>query len=463
VSNAKSLRFFENAAIAGYAVLTALTAWRHEPWSDEANSWLLARDASLVDLWTHLMHYEGTPAIWHTLLYILIHLGMPYWALNLFTGSLGCLAAWTLIRKAPFAAPIRLALPFTFYLFYQYSVVARSYCLLPLLLIACASLYRRADEKPVAFTAMLALMAGVSVHGMILSGAIWASWQWEQWQAKQSTGKQQAVLGIGYALVVLALVWSAWPARDVFFAAERDYSLENVVTTAGDTLANAFTGEWISSLIVVAAGVPLLWRGRGLTMFVMAGTGLCLFNAFVYSNVWHLGILFLAWLFAMWISAERAQLQWMATFAMTAAVAVQGVWTAKTVAFDWNNPYSGSKAAAQYLRDQGIDRKNLYGFGYACVGVQPYFPENRFINFRGGGKETFYDWSISFRNFEGLDELKSLRPEYVLVGYKTEDERSDTGLTVKQAGYRLLKHFEGNLYWHGAVYEPDALDLYRRN
>ena len=47
-----------------YALVVVLMVLHHEPWADEAQAWLLARDASLWDLWTRLMHYEGSPGIW---------------------------------------------------------------------------------------------------------------------------------------------------------------------------------------------------------------------------------------------------------------------------------------------------------------------------------------------------------------------------------------------------------------
>ena len=59
-----------------YALLSAFTAYRHEPWADEAQSWLLARDAGLIQLWTKLLHYEGTPGLWQTLLHVLIRIGL---------------------------------------------------------------------------------------------------------------------------------------------------------------------------------------------------------------------------------------------------------------------------------------------------------------------------------------------------------------------------------------------------
>src|ERR1700733_11237660 len=76
-------------AMAAYALLVALTVRHHEPWADEAQSWLLGRDASLAHLWGTLLHYEGAPGLWQTLVHVLIRLGLRYSAYGFVSALLG--------------------------------------------------------------------------------------------------------------------------------------------------------------------------------------------------------------------------------------------------------------------------------------------------------------------------------------------------------------------------------------
>src|SRR5580658_3664985 len=158
-----------------YALLVALTIHFHEPWADEAQSWLLGRDASLADLWGRLLHYEGTPGLWQTLLHALIRLGLPYSAYNFVSGILGLTAVCLLLRYAPLPFFIRILLPFTYYLCYQYAIVARSYALIAPLLFAIALIYREAPRKLGLITALLCLLAGISTHGFLISASLWAA------------------------------------------------------------------------------------------------------------------------------------------------------------------------------------------------------------------------------------------------------------------------------------------------
>ena len=71
------------------AALGALTIWlfvvgaHHEPWLDESQAWLIARDSSLGQLLVERVRYEGTPGIWHLLLWLCIRLGLPFAGLYL--------------------------------------------------------------------------------------------------------------------------------------------------------------------------------------------------------------------------------------------------------------------------------------------------------------------------------------------------------------------------------------------
>ena len=53
----------EAAVLALYAVVLAVAIPFHEPWADEAQAWVLARDSSLWEIFRYRLHYEGTPAL----------------------------------------------------------------------------------------------------------------------------------------------------------------------------------------------------------------------------------------------------------------------------------------------------------------------------------------------------------------------------------------------------------------
>jgi len=158
--------------LAAYGALLFAVVRRHEPWFDEAQSWLLARDLGFWDLFAHELRYEGTPGLWLLLLRLPARFGAPYWALNAVGATAAFAGVVLLVRRSPFPLPIRLILPFTFFLFYQYAAVARSYNLLLLLLGLVALAYPARVSRPYHFIAAAALLAHVSVHAFFLACAI---------------------------------------------------------------------------------------------------------------------------------------------------------------------------------------------------------------------------------------------------------------------------------------------------
>lgn len=464
---AHPLLYFAGGA---YALLVALTIHFHEPWADEAQSWLLGRDASLADLWGRLLHYEGTPGLWQTLLHALIWLGLPYSAYNFVSGILGLAAVYLLLRYAPLPLFVRILLPFTFYLCYQYAVVARSYALAAPLLFAIAATYTQARSKPGLTTVLLCLLAGVSVHGFLISACIWVTLysplasRWGRLQASQRW--KLAIAGLAYWLILGFFMVCAWPAKDVAFAEHRGLAnlryFPEVFTTS---FAGAFTGYWLVSLAVIALSLPFLWRGGGWLVFLLASGALCLFGTIVYSQAWHLGTLFLVWLFAIWISAYKTRVTAPTMVALAAAIGVQCYWTAKAVQYDWSQAYSGSLAAAQYLRqnpESGSPRDGLYAIGYSSTALQPYFSANIFSNFHDGARPAYWDWSKQNTANDPSALFASSRRDQVLVGFTgIWDEKRWCDL-LELLGYQAIGHFGGSTFWQTGVFEHESFDLYRK-
>jgi hypothetical protein len=462
-------RWPEFAGLAIYTLVIAATIARHEPWADEAQSWLLARDAGLVDLWTRLLHYEGTTGLWQTLLHVLIRAGLPYAGMNLVAGLFASAASALILWRSPFPLGVRIALPFAYFLCYQYAVIARSYNLLPVLLFACAALFHKAGERPVLFTSLLCFMAAVSVHGMILSVSIGVAAI-----AQRRTWKQGLPYAGAFATVAAWLAFAASPAADETFVTRLNFSFQHFIDVGGKAFAAAFTGETFSSLAVVALSIPLLWRGGGLIFFIVASGLLCSAYAVVYSQVWHFGMLFLAWIFALWISLATRRSgpngtpgesirPTLATTALAIVIAVQCYWTSCAVRYDWNEAYSGSLAASQGLREIPLTGRRIYAIGFACVAIQPYFPRNIFSNWNNGHPEGYWDWSRRNHVDEDSQRLEELHPDYLMIGYKNELERGIWTDAVRKSGYQAIRHFDGNSFWQTHVFEPESFDLYRRD
>ncbi len=179
-------RIADFGVLAVWLAVTGFTLSYHEKWADEAQAWLIARDLSLKTIWFHELRYEGSPGLWHTILWIAQHIfHARYDALGLI-GLAGATAGVALlIFKAPFPRYIRWPLAFTYFLVYQYAVIARPYTLLPLLAFSAALLFKDL-QHPERMTVVLVLLANLSLHGTILAGCLGLVYLIDAWHARNT-------------------------------------------------------------------------------------------------------------------------------------------------------------------------------------------------------------------------------------------------------------------------------------
>ena len=78
IINNDKFKFFSKLLIIGlFLIFSILVAGRHEHWSDEAQSFLLARDNSFLEIFKYIK-YEGTPPLWVLVIKIFILFGGTY-------------------------------------------------------------------------------------------------------------------------------------------------------------------------------------------------------------------------------------------------------------------------------------------------------------------------------------------------------------------------------------------------
>jgi hypothetical protein len=269
----------ECVALLAFATLVAATIPWHEPFADEAQAWQLARTFSLPELFQTYIRYEAAPGLWHFLLWIFIRLHVSYSGLHWICGAIATLAAAVLLFKAPFPRYLRLSLPFTYYLLFQYAVVARNYVLAPLLMFLIAACWRK---SPLIVAVLLGLLANVSLHAATISGGFAILFLLEQLRSSDGRRERKTLLIWG-ALVVLCLyalaIWTAWPPHDLPLSRFRGVSRPIVTATIG-ALTVGICDPWLLGFVFwIAVAVCLRARRRMLYLLpagLFAVFSLCL-------------------------------------------------------------------------------------------------------------------------------------------------------------------------------------------
>lgn len=320
-----------------YLLGVCTVSFFHEPWFDEAQSWAIARSGTIKEILFEIPHYEGHPPLWHLILAPFAKLGAPYElslaAVNIFFMTL---AVAVLLFKSPFPKLIRCLLPFNFFLFYQYGVVSRPYCILVLAIFLAAACYKNRNEHPVKYLLCLALMCAVHSYGIIIAGCLCIVWLIEIFTEYKKSGKLADILKdrrcwLMFCLLIFAMLVMAAivPDENVYLGGKMssetekkfDFSCINILfcfVIFSDSIITSFfnyagvPSEIVSqipvivvSILLVALFVTITYRNKKLLTFLLPYGVLSIFGSFVYISPHHIGVITAFVIFVLWIIVDE--------------------------------------------------------------------------------------------------------------------------------------------------------------
>ncbi|WP_421791092.1 ABC transporter ATP-binding protein [Gardnerella sp. KA01002] len=331
-----------------YIAIIAIVMCFHEPWFDEAQSWLIARDSSLADIISVRPHYEGHPPFWNLLLAIAAKNSVPYEfgikGIQLVCASL--LGAW-LIFKSPFKSASSLAtflIPFTYFACFQYGVTSRPYALLCLSLLVAAHYWNSADSKTSSawkLAISLMFMCLLSVYGIAFAAGFTIAWIWRVFSknisktlnfssilhAIKATIASNWARLISWGLIAIfgaANLALAWPAKNAF-ATRATIDGNSTIAKCfafifvmpSESMFTSFYGDismrrmpfdflpiticTIFSLVIWAFAIKIAKRRKLLTALVIPYLVLTIV-AVRYFTLHHAGLIFVFLLSVLWIS-----------------------------------------------------------------------------------------------------------------------------------------------------------------
>jgi hypothetical protein len=451
----------EWSALFIYAALVAFEIPYHEPWVDEAQAWQLARSLSLASLFKTYIRYEGSPGLWHFLLWVLIRIHISYAGLHWICGLIATVAASLLIFRSPFPRYLKLSLPFTYFLFFQYAVIARNYVLVPLLLFLAAMAWKK---SPFGLALTLGLLANASLHAAVVSGGLAVVYCIEQLRNRESKPPEDRrrlflcamLLGAFYAFAI----WTAWPPHDLnlsSFRGQRSFYFLRAVFA----LVWPMCQPWILSIPFWTAMVIWL-HARHKLYYLLPVALFAAFSGEVAIAWWHAGILVPLLICLLWVTwrppgTVNREYELAGRIAFVIMVATQMLWSGYALFYDHYNAYSPDLAAAKFLRPyvrEGATIAVTYVSGaedkpvraYLEVGILPYFDENIFAN----TPYSFWWWSDKDPTEERFNALLPSHPRIVLVEETHNSPYAQMNLdnpkfvVLAKNGYKFVDRFCGS-------------------
>ena len=400
VKHARALSFI------AYMTVVAVVMYFHEPWFDEAQSWLIARDSSFADLLTLRPHYEGHPPLWTLLLSIPAKTGVPY-EIGLKGVQFLCaalLGGW-LIFRAPFNRLTIALLPFTYFICFQYGVTARPYALLCVSLLMVAHYWKYADSKPSntwKLVLSLVLMCAISSYGIAIAAGFALAWVV---RSIQIAGIKNAVCEIfsninrllGWillAFVGFASIACIWPAANAF-GSRATFSgnshliqfLYFIFVVPSESMFTAFAGDVslrrmslgilptiicvLISILIWAFAICIAKRRKMLVSLILPYLTFAIV-ATQYFTLHHAGIVFVFFIAQLWMCVANKPLNFDITLAnklsnkcaftqsiIVILLAQSLIWNIFACVNDIRFDYSGSRALAQFIQRNHAENKRF--------------------------------------------------------------------------------------------------------
>ena len=492
------LSLAESLVLLFFTAIAAVAVCFHEPWADEAQAWLIARDLGIRGI-LHQMGYEGSPPLWHLLLWILIRLHLPYAALGAVSLTLVAAGMYIWLRWSPLPAPVRLLLPFAFYYQYQYAVVSRSYALSTVLAFAAVALWRAKPIRVIPFGVIVALLVQTNLYGCMIAGGISCAFAWECFKVRKQRSSKTQFLQTGVAgVIVLASATIARSLAEPFPDCSFRAATQFEKGTAFKSIARGLSGlpefstalglnlTWglclllIFTMWVIAAKkhakkrsfvLPLLatvllayqMSTGNITFFGIGGAVVLLMlvlswffavkqlacalpfiftvlaMGWVWSKPWHYGMALTAFLVSVWAAwpAEHSPEFKSPTQIMAVSLAVLLVLQLPSTAETLRDEVQGPYSGGRATAEflrPYVGSRPIYCVNFYGTAVQPYFDRNIFVNW----PTALWTWS-NRRDYESKRILNESPPGNAIIVVPTGGKTAPKLATSEFAKEQLAK------------------------
>ena len=431
----KRERIFDIVCILVYAVLTLLLVLHHEPWRDEAQPWLAVQKFGFFELFFKYLFGAGCPFLWFFLIFPLAKLGFPYHSMLVLNWVIAFGAAGLFVIKAPFPRIFRYLFIFSYYMFFEFAVIARNYALTTLFLFIVASLYKKRHESIGIYCLSLFLLFNTHYFLFPLASALFSLLIYETIKRKSFSRKTIVSLCFAFLGGLLAFLQGTILPSD--FASSGFMRQPEIMNILNPIALSLFPVQWnVSIEISVLIGIVLLvvlfiYLSRKLSvLYLYLVNHFFLFILFMYfypGDLRHFGLVLMMILFFLWIETYhpssqvqflyKLPYQWIRNSILLILIFsfICSFRASRTAGFwEWYGAFSGSKGAAKsieavskkfHLQDEVIvaDHSDI------ASSVVAYLPGRKFwyANF-----QEFGTFNISSKKYQSM---KTLTQEDVII------------------------------------------------
>ena len=471
--NSKKTKIKNIIYILIYSILIISIGMLHEPWSDEAQSWLIARDANFHDIFFKYASYEGCFPLWICILKFFIILGGKYKYLHIISSVITIISAYLIISNQKIKKEFRYLIPLNFWFFYQYGIISRNYSLITLSFSLFLLLYEDRHNKKIKYTILLIFISMINMYGMIISGILFLQLCLENFKKKNLLNLYYIPIVITYIFEIFVLM----PQKDllIYFYYQSD-TLQvfcnlflRIITCQNNMLIQSCN---LITVVLIVSIIISLKKYNKINIFSFMELSILIFFLLIRGTSHHFGILFFIIIADLIFNTPKItniKEKHIVETITTIILIIYTLLNLKSCIDDIFKDYSGAYTMTKYISENNIQNDEIFAIGYKCTAVLPYFDENIFC----GRNTTFYTWDYSNNDnklYNALDVIEILTdmfnnsPKYILLQQQNlsntfnscfKDVIDDSNL------YEIIYETDGQNFFKGTYNEDEGFILYR--
>jgi hypothetical protein len=396
----RSIHVLGGAAFALLLTLNVVRVVRHAMWRDELQIFQIAVNSpSLLELF-HNLRYEAHGALWDGLVWVITRLTTDPTSMQILHAALAIAVMVLIYRYSAFTRLQKWLLVLSYFLFWEYFIVSRSYVLVALLGLAFVALRHHRPSDTLLPWLMLGLLANLVAHATIWSMALAAIFVMEERRRDiafmAGAAAYLTCLSFGIATMIPAADYGPWAVHPAIYFARLNRTL---VVPLGAFVP--LDPAWIKSFFAFIANpvmpVPPFWNQNpmayvaahantdhpfALAMGLAAPIALCglitrhwlrtlefslaYVGILMFATLWnfvgnsrHHGIIFLAFIASAWLACARREPCWR-SWLLTGVLAISALAGLFTLVSEFV-PFSQGRNAAQWIRQHNLADAFLVG------------------------------------------------------------------------------------------------------
>ena len=398
-----------------FAAFTLYMVTTHEPWRDEAQSFLLSRDLSISGLIRNAAE-EGHPILYHLIIKILLLCGLKYSQISITSWLFAIIGASIIIWKFPGNTFTKILVLCAYPIIYYSPIFARSYSLAMPIIIGISYLYNIRYNHAILYSILIILICNIHLQytgfvGILLLVEIY------EYIKKKDYKKERTLIIISSIIGLILLYIQMHGTSTSYFG---DFlSIESVasaILSYGLGVDNYIVGLLLNICIFVITFQ--IYKTKEYKMiFIYTCTSLLLIaiQIIVGGSVYGSQQFIFVLLFIYWNLKNKEKIN----ITLIILLLIQIPFTLSCIRAEIKYPLTDAKNIAKYIDKNIPQNSKIYCYDPPpCASIIPYLKNSyTFVDIFTNKEYTFITWTDYYKYKKKRDKIANTKynPEYIII------------------------------------------------